>query len=425
MIERLSVKSSLPILSAPENAAVKGGVTAKNRKKHRKTKRDSFHFSRETASSSPAAPETESRLKTSVPPSPDPIELLKVDRVREKYGLTGKGITVAVVDSGLNHPEKTLKGWQDLTGEDATHPVDPWGHGTHVSGNLVNVAPEADLVGIRIINGKGASSPAKIVEAIQWAIENKDQYDIKILNLSMGWLPNPYGIPNPVEGAAYEAVKAGIVVISSAGNEGPCSGSISLPANQPEVIAVGSARDARNLSESSSRGPALGWLEKPDVVAPGDHVKSWAAPDSALVKKAVESANIRAMSPDEVRKTIQKDKQLRSELHLPDNFDALTIKEQAEKVKANLPELYLTDDHQLIMSGTSFAAPQICGVAALMLEANDKLTPKQVLTILRETARPLGDKSLGPNDQGKGMVDAEAAVKRALELKENAAKEQK
>ncbi len=141
MIERLSVKSSLPILSAPENAAVKGGVTAKNRKKHRKTKRDSFHFSRETASSSPAAPETESRLKTSVPPSPDPIELLKVDRVREKYGLTGKGITVAVVDSGLNHPEKTLKGWQDLTGEDATHPVDPWGHGTHVSGNLVNVAP--------------------------------------------------------------------------------------------------------------------------------------------------------------------------------------------------------------------------------------------------------------------------------------------
>jgi len=358
----------------------------------------------------------------------NPAQILKVDIVREKYGFTGRGVSVAVLDSGINHPEKPLKAWQDMVDDtpawrglldESSIPIDPWGHGTHVAGNVNQMAPEADMVGIRVMDKTGATNHSRIVKGIQWAIENKDKYNIKIINISLGDLPNPYGIPGPVEGAAYDAVKAGIVVVSSAGNEGPTPGSISLPANKEEVIAVGSTLDSEHLAPSSSRGPANGWLGKPDVLAPGDLIKSWASPDSEMVKIAVESAKIRALSGKELGRRIAKKPDLIATLGLPKNFAELSSREKEAVVKKTLPQIYLTPDQGLIMSGTSFAAPEVAGVIALMFEANDDLSPKQVQQIIRETSRPLNDPSLGPNDQGKGLVDALAAVEAALELKKS------
>lgn len=303
---------------------------------------------------------------------------LRMEKVWDK-GYTGKGIGIAVIDSGIYpHPdlEGRIVGWADMTNEKKPKPVDPFGHGTHVAGDaagsgkmsagkIKGIAPDANLVGIRI----GTVSEA--IKAIRWAIENKDKYNIKVINMSLGDVAIKSYKEDPWAQAAEKAVKKGIVVVVAAGNEGPEPGTISTPGINPNVITVGAIDDRKTpdraddaMASFSSRGPtSLDKLPKPDVVAPGVSIYAPLSPNSTL----------------------------------------------------DTPEMPHIGTDYIAMSGTSMATPLVSGLAAILLQANPKLTPKQVREILTSTAYRLPAES-GENVQGAGMIEPEKALKVALAL---------
>ena len=284
-------------------------------------------------------------------------------------GMTGKGVTVAVVDSGIApHPDlkDRIVTFRDFTSGRRTvkkNPLDTTGHGTHVAGiiaghgsEITGIAPEADLIGLRINSEKEA------IKAIDWAIANKEKYSIDILNLSLG-VDAP---KNPAEDefrkAAERAVRAGLIVVAAAGNEchgGSCRSTISSPGISPDVITVGALDDRGTGKQSddvvyatSSRGKENGG--KPDLIAEGVNVLAPLAPKSSFAHGLAKSANYVALA------------------------------------------------------GSSQAAPMVSGTIALMLEANPDLSQRDVKQILKRTADtiPGFDKAA----QGAGRLDVKGAV---------------
>lgn len=325
-------------------------------------------------------------------PASDYPDLIGADMVWQA-GVTGEGVTVAVVDTGLsNHPGllkkvngvklNRLAAWADFV-EDTASPTDPNGHGTHIAGIVANaqvgpdgewngVAPGVRLVGVRVLDENGYSSYEKVVQGIQWVIENKDNYDIKVMNLS---LVSPAEVPywvDPLNQAVMQAWAAGITVVVAAGNAGPEPMSISVPGNNPYVITVGAFTDNFTpddwsddyLTPFSSAGPTMDAFTKPDVLAPGAHMVSTMSKHSTLAEGHPESS---------------------------------------------LSHKYFW------MAGTSQASAVVSGLAALTLAQNPDLTPDQVKYRLMVTAFPWIDLEedlalYSLWQQGAGRVNAPDAV---------------
>lgn len=279
-------------------------------------------------------------------------------------GFTGKGAVVAVIDTGIMKVpdlEGKVIGWQDMDAP-GTDQSDPMGHGTEIAGEIagsgkasngkvVGAAPDARLVGVRMANAQQA------IDGLKWVIANKDRYNIRIVNLSLGAPPQGDPDHDPWAQACEEAIKAGLIVVCAAGNEGPDQGTVSSPGFDPRVITVGALDDQKTadpsddrMAEFSSRGPG-----KPDILAPGVHVWGTLAPGSVL-----------------------------------------DVKE--------LPH-YLKD--YIALSGTSMATALVTGVIAAMLEAKPDLTHDEAKTILQQTSRKLEGQT------GPGALDAVAAVREA------------
>lgn len=289
-------------------------------------------------------------------------------------GVTGKGVTVAVVDSGIAPHEDfgdRVVAFRDFSTGRTTkkNPIDPGGHGTHVSGiiagsgDVTGIAPEANLVGCRI------NSEHDAIKAIDWVIANREKYSIDVLNLSLG-VDAP---ANPAEDefrkAAERAVDAGLVVVTAAGNEcstKECNSTISSPGISPKVITVGALDDKGTAKRSddtvytaSSRGKENGG--KPDLVAEGVNVLAPLAAKSTLASRLSSTA------------------------------------------------MYVA------LAGSSQAAPMVAGTAALMLQVNPELDHQEVKKILKGTADRL--KKVSKSAQGAGRLDvtgAVAAAKRRL-----------
>jgi len=292
-------------------------------------------------------------------------QLLNIQKLREE-GLTGKGIGIAVLDTGIApHPDLKdhIGGFYDMV-SDRKKPFDNNRHGTHVSGIIAGngkssdglytgIAPEATLVGIKVLDIFGAGSLTDIVSGIQTAIKNKDKYNIKVINMSLGgYVKDPYK-KDPIAQAAAKAVEKGITVVVSAGNSGPYPGTIISPANSPDVIGVGAMNPKTNgIAWFSSRGPTkYDNLFKPDVVAPGVDITS-TTNDS---------------------------------------------------------------DGYIVLSGTSMASPMVSGTIALLLQKNPDLTPAQIKEILMSTAKSVAKPGYDRNDQGKGLINPPEALKKAQE----------
>lgn len=296
-------------------------------------------------------------------------------------GCKGKGVGIAIADTGVYpHPDLTVPNNRIIAFKDMvnkkTKPYDDQGHGTHVAGDAAGnghksgglyrgPAPEANVIAIKVLNKNGAGTDSIIIAGIQWAIKHKKEYNIRVLNLSLGSAATTLPQYDPLCQVLEKAWQAGIAVCVSAGNSGPRPSSINTPGIDPLAITVGNDDDKRTVAISddsvertSSRGPALGSAVKPDVLAPGDNIISLRAPGSALDKA------------------------------LP---------------KARVGQWYLA------LSGTSMAAPICSGVAALLIEKKPSMTPDQVKSALLAAARPLSNASA--NAQGKGVIDAAAAVK--------------
>jgi serine protease AprX len=212
-------------------------------------------------------------------------------------GFTGKDVTVAVIDTGiyphpdLTYPENRIVAWNDLVnGKDS--PYDDNGHGTHVSGIIAGngiasrgkytgMAPEAKLVGVKVLDKDGSGNTSDIISGIEWCIENQKAYNIKAINLSVGAAAQDAYSQDPLCRATSAAWRSGITVCVAAGNDGPDASTINTPAINPSVIAVGNLDDKATvdtnddvLSDSSSRGPTIDNLVKPDILAPGTNIMS-------------------------------------------------------------------------------------------------------------------------------------------------------
>ena len=238
----------------------------------------------------------------------------------------GDKIVVAVIDSGIQ-PSKDLESSRILAFYDltltgtvrATPAFDDYGHGTHVagliggSGNLSSdhfegAASKAKFVGYKVLDATGAGFTSHVIAALDHAVANKSKFKTRVVNLSLGHVIMESAATDPLVQAVERAVRAGLIVVVSAGNRGinpatglPGYGGITSPGNAPSAITVG-AIDINNstpraddfVQAYSSRGPT--WIDaaaKPDLVAPGHRLVASAATTSALVPNASRAARDR------------------------------------------------------------------------------------------------------------------------------------
>ncbi len=306
-------------------------------------------------------------------------------------GLDGTGIGVAIIDSGiydmsdLHGAGKGLSGGtrivynQNFTSLSFWDTTDHYGHGTHVAGivggdgnnstgsqyfyTFNGIAPNVNLINLRVLDQNGAGTDSEVISAIQTAIILKPFFNIRVINLSLGRPVYESYTLDPLCQAVEAAYQAGIVVVASAGNDGRDNsagtsgyGTITAPANDPYVITVGAMKSMGTPSRAddqiatySSKGPtAIDHLAKPDLVAPGNDVISLYNSGLALAK---------LYPANEVAKSI----------YQSNNGNGIS-------------------NTYFVLSGTSMAAPMVSGAAALMLQQNPALTPDQVKATLMQTA---------------------------------------
>lgn len=320
--------------------------------------------------------------------------------VHAQYGYNGAGVGVAVIDSGITawHDDLTVAYRQGqrvtafvdfVNGQTAKY--DDWGHGTHVAGIIAGngydsnsareaIAPKANIISLKALDAEGKGKISYIIAALDWAVANKTQYNIRVINMSLGAGVFESYHTDPLTLAAKRAVDAGIVVVAAAGNMGkaangqPQYGAISAPGNAPWVLTVGASStmgtiDRRDdtMALYSSRGPTMiDFAAKPDLVAPGSGTVSLSNPNSLFYST-------------------------KSQYLVAGKRSGLTY----------LP--YLT------LSGTSMAAPVVSGTVALMLQANPSLTPNMVKAILQFTSQVYNDYNY--LTQGAGFLNTLGAVR--------------
>lgn len=323
-------------------------------------------------------------------------------------GRTGDGVTVAVLDSGIWRNKGPLQ--RSATGREprvlAQYDVilaredpsaygppgseqynrdidDPYGHGTHVSsiiassavavtGRYQGVAPGINLVSVKVLDAEGVGRYFDVIRGIQWVVEHRDRFGIRVMNLSLSGPVRSHYWDDPLNQAVMFAWGSGIVVVAAAGNGGPGPMTIGVPGNVPYVITVGAVTDNYQplkpdqyaLASFSAAGPTYEGFVKPEVVAMGGHIRAYAPDDGVLAQR--------------------------------------------------FPQWVDEQYRDFIMSGTSQAAAVTSGVVALMLEVNPHLTPDQVKCRLMATARPAvkpdGTLAYSVFQQGAGLVNAQHAA---------------
>ncbi len=292
--------------------------------------------------------------------------------------LRGRGVSVAVVDSGvfrtkdLNSRVRVNVNFNPLFHNAA----DRYGHGTFVAGivagsgsvsdnKYVGVAPQADILNVRVSDDQGMSNESDVVNALQWVLKNQGRYNIRVVNLSLNSSMAQSYQTSPLDAAVEILWFNGIVVVVSAGNNGTAS--LYPPANDPFVITVGATNDAGSVSLAddavasfSAYGPTESGFVKPDLVAPGTNIIGL----------------------------------------LPEND---TLNMSAAHPASRIDKKYFK------MSGTSVAAPMVSGAVALLLQDEPNLNPDQVKDRLMATANKNWP-GYNATTAGAGYLDIYAAV---------------
>jgi serine protease AprX len=306
-------------------------------------------------------------------------------------GVTGKGVDVALIDSGvapvagLDAPGKVVNG-PDISFESqnaATRYVDTFGHGTFMagiiganegnltsSGTYTGMAPGSRVISLKVADAQGRTDVSQVIAAIDWVVQHRKDpgMNIRVLNLSFGTPSMQSYVLDPLAYAAEVAWLKGIVVVVSAGNDGTGTGKLLNPAQDPYVLAVG-AEDSRGtpsisddtIPDFSTRGDGA---RDPDLVAPGASLQG---------------------------------------LRVPGSYADVTYGATAA-----------IEDRFFRGSGTSQAAAVVSGAAALLLEQRPWLTPDQVKALLTRTARSLP--AANAQAQGNGLVDVYAASQASAPL---------
>lgn len=296
----------------------------------------------------------------------DVLHQVHIDYAR-KLGLTGKGVCVAVLDTGIGSnidfgwEKGRIRAFHDsVDGQEI--PYDNNSHGSHVTGIIgsegrnrkgewIGVAPCCSFVSVKVLDSQGNGKVADVMDGLRWVRRNRERFGIQIVNISVGTPANSKeDETSDLVREVDEMWEEGLTVIVAAGNNGPERKSITVPGISRKVITVGASDDERfakrknGKNNFSGRGPTVGCVKKPDLVAPG--------------------ANIYSCNP------------FRS---------GYTVK-----------------------SGTSMSTPIVTGAVALLLEQEPMLTNNQIKRKLWMCADDLG---LPWERQGRGMLNIEKLLK--------------
>lgn len=296
-----------------------------------------------------------------------------------EQGLTGSDVNIAIVDTGihphqdLTNPTDRIIAFKDFI-NNKVEPYDDNGHGTHCAGDAAGngfssngkyrgPAPEAGVIGVKVLNKMGSGSLSTIVSGIQWCIDHKEEHQIDVISLSLGATADESDCNDPLVQIVEKAWEGGIFVCVAAGNSGPDQRTIGTPGISSKVLTVGAIDDQNTVDRAdetvasfSSRGPACGEESKPDLLAPGVNIISLRTPGSFL---------------DKISKSSR------------------------------------VEDNYFSLSGTSMATPICAGVAALVLQAYPQYTPDQMKQQLLQGAV---DRGLPPYVQGAGYLDAQRVI---------------
>lgn len=306
-------------------------------------------------------------------------KIVRLD-VARKRGLTGKGVGIAIFDTGIGyHPDlfesksPGLVAFHDTTTERKSY-YDDNGHGTHVAGiiagsgestdgMLQGIAPGCHYVVIKILNKNGEGNIEHVLLGIRWLLEHWQEYNIRIVNISVGSAKGKeFGEDSPLVKGVEKLWNAGLTVLTAAGNHGPSPSSIGAPGNSRKIITVGSSDliDGPSEADYSGRGPTKSCIKKPDIIAPGSNIMS-----------------CYPMIP----------------ARLSGHYYPLPA-------KRTFPKLYNGAPY-FARSGTSMATPIVSGCIALLLEQEPNLTNKEIKLRLKDTALNLG---YSHSRQGWGLI---------------------
>ncbi len=302
---------------------------------------------------------------------------ISADRVWAE-GLLGKGVGVAIVDSGITQkPELAPRVIVNAKfASTANGTSDSYGHGTHIAGIIggdgsatggryLGIAPQVSLIDVKVSDDVGKASTSDVVKGLEWVLQNKKRYNIRVVNLSLNSSSMQSYHLDPLDAAVEILWFNRIVVVVSAGSMG--INPLYPPANDPFVITVGATDEHGTpavgddtIASFSSYGLTPDGFSKPDVVAPGVDIVSLLANKGTVLAK---------MHPDHVATDARGNRYFR-------------------------------------MSGTSMASSIVAATVALMLEAQPNLNPDQVKKCLWSTATPIGNATTG----GAGVLNAYKAV---------------
>jgi serine protease AprX len=346
---------------------------------------------------------------------------------------TGKGVTIAFLDSGFYpHPDLTRRknrilAYKDLIGERASLtanvPTESWQwHGTQTSvaaagnGHLCEgvyrgLACESQLVLVKV-SERGRITEEKIARGINWVIKNRERFNIRVLNISLGGDEDVPCSRSIIDQAAEEAIRNGIVVVVAAGNSGDRH-SIP-PANSPSVITVGGYHDNNQIKGSgldlyhSNFGITADGTVKPEIVAPAMWVAAPILPGTPLYDRAEALSYLSAARDYELPSLAR---QLEEIAELPEELRFANAETIRAFVEDALKELKIVAAHYQHVDGTSFAAPIVSSIVAQMIEANPRLTPGAVKNILVSSADRIANAPA--IRQGFGVVNARRAAELA------------
>ena len=205
----------------------------------------------------------------------------------EKSFYTGKGIGACILDTGIyEHIDFTGRIWAfyDFLAF-KRRPYDDNGHGTHVAGLVAGdgtasmgkyrgAAPGCGIISLKVLDRYGTGSQDDVLRALRWIRENRQQYRIRVVNISVGTTCNSKRNHARLLESVEQLWDEGVVVVTAAGNQGPRPGSITAPGSSKKVITVGSSDLLEGRSAISGRGPTAECVCKPDIVAPGNKIMS-------------------------------------------------------------------------------------------------------------------------------------------------------
>ena len=353
---------------------------------------------------------------------------------------TGKGVTIAFLDSGfyphvdLTTPRNRIIAYRNMVDADGDleslfqPDVASWhgmmtsvvaaGNGSLSNGFYRGIAPEADVVLVKLAR-TGRITDENIKGALEWVLANRERFDIRIVNISAGGDEEKSYLNDPLSKVVEECTAAGILVVCAVGNSGHLPNHpVVPPASAPSCIAAGGLDDKNSFNRShrgmyrSSYGPTIDGLQKPEVIAPSIWVPAPILPNTPTAQQASLLEILDKAKDEDLHAIIRANPGIDAELDAAVDRAVHSIR---QLIILKIRNENVITKHYKYVDGTSFSAPIVSSVAAQMLEANPSLTPSQIKRILIDTAERVPGVEI--ERQGWGVVVPRRAVEVALAMR--------